>query len=52
MKRFKVNCRGLIPSTLFNHDWNFARVTARGFRNANEHLSVGFAPAGFTVRIR
>ena len=48
---FQYNAK-VIPSTLFNHDWNFARVTARGFRNANEHLSVGFAPAGFTVRLR
>jgi hypothetical protein len=52
VKKYKVSRRGAIPSSLFNHDWNFARVTARGFRDANEHLSVGFAPAGFTVRLR
>lgn len=48
---FQYNAKA-IPSSLFNHDWNFARVTARGFRDANEHLLVGFAPAGFTVRLR
>lgn len=48
---FQYNAK-TIPSSLFNSDWNFARITARGFRNANEYLSVGFAPAGFTVRLR
>ena len=48
---FAYDARSM-PSSLFDPDWNLVRVTARGFRNPMERLSVGFAPAGFSVHLK
>ena len=48
---FAYDARSM-PSSAFDPDWNLVRVTARGFRNPMERLSVGFAPAGFSVHLK
>ena len=48
---FAYDARSM-PSSAFDPDWNLVRVTARGFRNPMERLSVGFAPTGFSVHLK